>query len=194
MPEKKQRRGRPTKKTPELLERFCALVANGSPAITACRRLGIGYTALCQWRREDPEFATAYARAREDRAELLADEIIALADAAQGLDSAGVQACRLRVDARKWAAAKLLPRVYGDRIEHVGEADRVALPVPISPMKIAVSAHGFDRLPEHVQVRIIETLHREGATGLPTALGQERQGAEDPGELARLSRPRRDQT
>jgi len=30
----------------------------------------------------------------------------------------GVQPSRLRVDARKWAAARLAPRKYGERVEH----------------------------------------------------------------------------
>jgi hypothetical protein len=38
------------------------------------------------------------------------------------IDAAGVQRNKLRVDARKWVAAKLLPRKYGERTmtEHSG--------------------------------------------------------------------------
>lgn len=59
---------------------------------------------------------------------MLAEEILELADAPiptdndGRMDSAAVQAARLRVDARKWIAAKLKPKRYGDRqtLEHEG--------------------------------------------------------------------------
>ena len=34
-----------------------------------------------------------------------------------------VQAARLRVDARKWIASKVLPKQYGDRLAVAGDAD-----------------------------------------------------------------------
>lgn len=77
-----------------------------------------------------------YARARESQAEVLADEIIEIADDssedfifAEGEDKDGngakkfinkeyVKRSALRVDARKWVAAKLLPKKYGDLTRH----------------------------------------------------------------------------
>ncbi|AGG31951.1 hypothetical protein MU9_2906 [Morganella morganii subsp. morganii KT] len=70
-----------------------------------------------------------YARAREIQAELLAEEIIEIADDSSGdviVDDDGkeqtnherVARSRLRVDARKWYASKLAPKRYGDRIQH----------------------------------------------------------------------------
>ncbi|HWN78491.1 MAG TPA: hypothetical protein VNN81_11595 [Bradyrhizobium sp.] len=35
-----------------------------------------------------------------------------------GLARENIQRSRLRVDARKWAATRLAPRKYGDRVEH----------------------------------------------------------------------------
>ena len=49
------------------------------------------------------------------------------------LDAAAVSRNKLRVDSRKWIAAKLKPRVYGDKvqvegvIDHKGMADDVLL-------------------------------------------------------------------
>jgi hypothetical protein len=34
------------------------------------------------------------------------------------VDQENIQRSRLRVDARKWAAARLAPRKYRDRVEH----------------------------------------------------------------------------
>ncbi|HDL7100129.1 TPA: hypothetical protein PXM79_002920 [Yersinia enterocolitica] len=70
-----------------------------------------------------------YARARAIQAELLAEEIITIADDSSGdviVDDDGkeqtnherVARSRLRVDARKWYASKLAPKRYGDRVQH----------------------------------------------------------------------------
>src|SRR5258706_80370 len=70
-----------------------------------------------------------YARAREEQADKLFREIIEIADDKSGdcittsdgkpiVDHENIQRSRLRVDARKWAAARLAPRKYGDRVEH----------------------------------------------------------------------------
>ncbi len=37
------------------------------------------------------------------------------------VDHEHIQRSRLRVDARKWIAAKLLPKRYGDKLQHTGD-------------------------------------------------------------------------
>ena len=66
------------------------------------------------WMGEHPDFSEKYARAREDQADTLADEIIEIADQSKGENMPGVQSAALRVDARKWAASKLKPKKYMD--------------------------------------------------------------------------------
>ena len=81
------------------------------------------------WLREDVDFLERYTRAREAQADKLFREIIEIADDASRdyvatsdgkriVDHENIQRSRLRVDARKWAAARLAPKKYGDRIEH----------------------------------------------------------------------------
>ena len=36
-------------------------------------------------------------------------------------DNEHMQRSRLRVDTRKWLLAKVLPKVYGDKLQHTGE-------------------------------------------------------------------------
>ena len=68
------------------------------------------------------EFSEQYTRAREAQAELWADEVVSISDeAVTAADNVKVQAARLRVDARKWVAAKLLPKRYGDKVQHTGD-------------------------------------------------------------------------
>ncbi len=59
-----------------------------------------------------------YARAREEQADFYADEIITIADTEPDAAIA-----RVRIDARKWTASKLRPKVYGDRVQHGGDSD-----------------------------------------------------------------------
>lgn len=82
------------------------------------------------WLQRHEDFMQQYARAREIQAELLAEEVIEIADDSSGdvivVDDDGneqtnherVARSRLRVDARKWYASKLSPKRYGDRIQH----------------------------------------------------------------------------
>ena len=79
----------------------------------------------------DAEFAGRYARAREAQADTLFEEILEVSDDARndwmerhGEEDAGwqangehIQRSRLRVDARRWMAGKLRPKVYGDKLD-----------------------------------------------------------------------------
>ena len=64
--------------------------------------------------RDDAAFAAQYARAREDQADLIFDEIQEIADAAT---PESVSVDRLRIDTRKWRAGKLRPKVYSDKLD-----------------------------------------------------------------------------
>ncbi len=66
------------------------------------------------------------------QADALFDEALEIADDASGdwavdkdgkktLDHEHVQRSRLRVDTRKWAAGKLAPKRYGDKLQHTGD-------------------------------------------------------------------------
>jgi len=65
-----------------------------------------------------------YARAKEKAADKLADEIVEIADNATPQDA---HVARLKVDARKWVAAKLLPKKYGDRPAEVNVNTQINL-------------------------------------------------------------------
>jgi hypothetical protein len=58
-----------------------------------------------------------YARAREQQGHVAAER--AVREACQATPETAHSA-RVKMDALRWFAAKLLPRVYGDRIEHAG--------------------------------------------------------------------------
>lgn len=104
---------RPSKFTQELADEICRRVSEGRSLRSVCRDADMPTDeTVRQWRLADAEFSAQYARAREARAEVLADEIVEIADTAED-----AQLARLRVDARKWAASKLDPKRYGDRLD-----------------------------------------------------------------------------
>ena len=114
-------RGRQSLYTPELAAIICQRVAEGESLANIAREPAMpSYPTVMEWLKSNNDFAGMYRQARQDQADTLADEIIAIADSvmdAGPTDSAKVNAARLRVDARKWVAAKLKPKVYGDRVE-----------------------------------------------------------------------------
>lgn len=75
-------------------------------------------TTVCRWLGANPAFRQQYAHAREGQADAYFDRVLHEAETAT---DAGLG--RLRVDALKWAASKLAPKKYGDKVEveHTGE-------------------------------------------------------------------------
>ena len=101
--------------TQALANSICDEIANGSSLRSICQADGLpSVGTVCRWLAENADFAEQYARAREAQAEFYADEIVSISD---GGEEADPTRDRLRVDARKWVASKLLPKKYGDRAE-----------------------------------------------------------------------------
>jgi hypothetical protein len=71
---------------------------------------------------KDDTKSKIYARACDDRADKMADEILEIADNGSNKDNIIVQRDRLRIDSRKWLLSKLHPKKYGDKldVEHSG--------------------------------------------------------------------------
>lgn len=126
--------GRPSKFSQELADRICIAIMDGTPLREIATSCEIHVTSIFKWLQDRPGFSDQYARAREIQAELMADELKSIADEVpeittvttspsgsmserRALDSAGVYRNRLRVDTRKWIAAKLLPKKYGEHIK-----------------------------------------------------------------------------
>lgn len=71
-------------------------------------------TTVIRWQTENAEFGAKCARAREEQAHAIFEEIQEVADKGNPDD---VQRAKLRVSTMQWRAAKLLPKVYGDKVE-----------------------------------------------------------------------------
>jgi len=131
--------GRPTTYNDVIADAICQEIAIGRSllAITDDPKFPSENTVY-RWKNQYPEFREKYMRAREDQAEHYAAEIIALADTpvvaekrtikADGSEEVvigdAVDRTRLQIDARKWYASKLAPKVFGDKVQtQITDAD-----------------------------------------------------------------------
>lgn len=117
--------GRPSIKTPELLDRIITEITNGSNLRRLCERADMpSRDAIHTWLIKDDIFADQYARAckirREYRFEGLEDTIDGEVD---------VQRARLKVDTLKWQMSKEDPKKYGDKVDVTTNGE--SLPAPI---------------------------------------------------------------
>lgn len=139
-----------------IADEICDKIASGKSLRTICggeRDDFIpGQTTVYRWLRENADFAKQYALARELQAETLVDEIIEIADSPNTtVDKDGAPVVRdpardrLRIDARKWFASKVVPKKYGDKVshEHTG-ADGGALAVTYVAPPVAVPSSEED--------------------------------------------------
>ncbi len=113
--------------TQELADHICEELIEGKSLRTICKPEGMpSASTICRWLTENAGFAEQYTRAREAQADTLADEILDIADDGsndymedgengQKYNGDAVARSRLRVDSRKWIAAKLKPKKYGDK-------------------------------------------------------------------------------
>lgn len=137
--------------SPEVFTAICERIAAGESLRAICADEGMpSKTSVMRWL-DEPEHQSLrdqYARARERQADTFAEEVVEIADeectmiradkhgsgkpGSDGdevgdlevvFDTTAVARNRLRVDARKWAASKLAPKKYGDRLTHAGDAE-----------------------------------------------------------------------
>jgi hypothetical protein len=107
-----------------------------------------------RWLAAHKEFRDQYARAREARADAMAEEILEISDddsddaiidpetGSTRLNTEFVARSRLKVDTRKWLMARMAPKVYGDKVSQeisgpdgnpvstITKIELVAAPIP----------------------------------------------------------------
>jgi len=134
--------------TKQMADIICIRLSEGESLKEIVRSEGMPDRAtVYRWLLEQPAFCDMYTRAREEQADTLADEIIAIADESPEIneirdkhgdvidvkiDSGYVAYQKQRIEARKWTAMKLKPKKYGDKLELAGD--------PNNPMKVEVQS------------------------------------------------------
>ena len=157
---KPRKAGRPSGYTEAIAVEICRRIAERESLRKICADPDMpDKTTVLRWlaAKENAEFRTQYAHAREMQADALFDEALEIADEASEdwttakdgtrvLDHEHVQRSRLRVDTRKWAAGKLAPKKYGDKFQHVGEGGG---PIRVRPDLSKLNDEELDAL-EHL--------------------------------------------
>ena len=135
----KKKMGRPSLYSTHIANVICIRISEGESLRRILMDDGMpNQSTVYEWLLKHPDFAEKYTRAREEQADTLADEIIAIADETpetqpiydkQGniidlrVDSGYVAYQKQRIEARKWTAMKLKPKKYGDKLELSGNAE-----------------------------------------------------------------------
>ena len=135
-------RGRPTDYNKEVADKIIEAIRSTSKGIARiCEEDGMpDRSTFYRWMDVYEELRDQYARAKEDQADLFVDQIIEIADNSAhdtietdfGVkeNTEWVNRSKLRIDARKWAASKLKPKKYGDKLDLTSDGDKLPNCVP----------------------------------------------------------------
>lgn len=140
--------------TPAQREKVLGIIAEvalGEPVYKLCKEYEIGSKGFYRALAEDEGLQQAYAAAKDAALDIIAEEIIQLADECRPGTKVKtskrngeevttgdmVERSRLQIDARKWLLAHLAPKKYGDRTIIAGDADN-PLSVDVADAKAAL--------------------------------------------------------
>lgn len=131
--------GRQTTYTQEVADEICARLSKGEPLAQICRDAHMPTDRTVRnWQMNDPDFASAIARAREDGFDAIAAEALSIMDAdpervvsegSSRIDPAYVQWAKNRAELRLKLLAKWDPKRYGDKLD-LSSSDGTMSPKP----------------------------------------------------------------
>lgn len=117
--------GRPTEYNTDVADSICARIADGESLRSICRCSDMpSMSMVMRWLGVHQYFREQYARAREEQADKIFDELLEIADDGRNdwiekeqgsvVDHEHVSRSKLRIDTRKWMLARMAPKKYGD--------------------------------------------------------------------------------
>lgn len=126
--------GRPTIFTQALADAICERISEGESLRKISRDDDMPPAGtILRWVAHDPIFREQYEAAMEQRAEYLFEEMFEIADetkldtieteTGERPNAEWISRSRLRVDVRKWALSKMMPKKYGDKLQVGGAED-----------------------------------------------------------------------
>lgn len=108
--------GRPTLYTPGMVTEICRLVQKGCSLRVIAAQPGLpSKSKMLEWLAKYPDFRETFDAAKQVAATGLVDEIIDIADDS---DPNEAPKTKLRIDARKFTAAKNDSKRFGEKVEH----------------------------------------------------------------------------
>lgn len=148
--EEETKMGRPSIYSEDVANKICTRLGLGESLRKICSSDDMPAMAtVMQWLTKKPDFVEQYARAREIQAETQFDELIDIVDQPPELsyvtgkngeqievkfDSSYVAWMRLRVDTRKWTAARMAPKKYGEQKQPEQAFDPMVIDVDVKEM------------------------------------------------------------
>lgn len=111
-------KGRPSIYSEKLADRICEELASGRSLLQICKDESFPHESTVRaWALDNRQgFYTKYARARDIGIEVMADELVEIADTKDVMGRYdNVERSKLRVDTRKWLLSKIVPKKYGDK-------------------------------------------------------------------------------
>jgi len=157
--------GRPSSYTDRVANLICIRLAEGESLNKICKDEKMPDKAtVFRWLAVNEDFCDKYARARELQAETQFDELIDIVDQPPELahvvgkdgelievkfDSSYVAWMKLRVDTRKWTAARMAPKKYGEHKAPEQKEDQTVIDVSVRDlMDVAVKRLELIRIAE----------------------------------------------
>lgn len=129
--------GRPSSYDPEVAADICAAISSttkGLRAICDSEERFPDVNTFYRWMLSNAELRELYARVKAEQLQILADEIVPIADEDRICEKVTIKAdgsrevvildqverSKLQIDTRKWLLSKLDPKKYGDKQLHTG--------------------------------------------------------------------------
>ena len=152
---------RPTDFTLELADKICKRIADGESLLLICKDDDMPHrSTVHRWLLDSTkkEFCDKYELSVKLRAEKMFEELVDIADDGTNdyvtkesenggeyvvADREHIQRSRLRVDTRKWYLSKVVPKLYGDKLDITSKDEKLPTPLfaNIPSVENGVSIH-----------------------------------------------------
>ena len=107
---------------------ICSYISEGKSVSNACIKAKLTKSTYLRWISENDQYEIHHSTAMQDRADSMFEDILKICDSTEDdiiinedgnpiINHNVIQRDRLRIDARKWILAKMVPKKYGDKVD-----------------------------------------------------------------------------
>jgi len=123
------------KQRDKIINDICEIVRSGEALRNACKKIKVSTASFYKYIDDNEEYQKQYARACEERAENIFEDILKIADSQENdvIDTEhgpitnhnAINRNRTQIEARKWMLSKLQPKKYGDKLDLTTGGDKL---------------------------------------------------------------------
>jgi len=111
--------------SPQVVRKIINYILRGESIHQICKKRGMpSRITFSKWLTKYPEFLKAYWQAKMAQAIVAVDEIDKIVEEANADSQGDLTKVKMQVATKQWMAEKLLPKVYGNRVQGVSDIDR----------------------------------------------------------------------